>query len=78
MSQELNLFGDLDVLANLFPMREPRRGPFVRRAEMAERARPVLAELGLDVPLRTPVGSLPLASASSSRSPGRWSPGRAC
>jgi len=42
-------------------MREPRRGPFVRRAEMAERARPVLAELGLDVALRTPVGSLPLA-----------------
>ena len=61
VSQELNLFGDLDVLSNLFPMREPRRGPFVRRAEMAERARPVLAELGLDVPLRAPVGSLPLA-----------------
>jgi len=61
VAQELSLFGDLDVLSNLFPMREPRRGPFVRRAEMAERARPVLAELGLDVPLRTPVGSLPLA-----------------
>jgi ABC-type sugar transport system ATPase subunit len=61
VAQELSLFGDLDVLSNLFPMREPRRGPFVRRGEMAERARPVLAELGLDVPLRTPVGSLPLA-----------------
>jgi ABC-type sugar transport system ATPase subunit len=61
VSQELNLFEDLDVLSNLFPMREPRRGPFVSRAEMARRARPVLADLGLDVPLRRPVGSLTLA-----------------
>src|SRR5947209_16024019 len=28
VSQELNLFPDLDVLANLFAMREPMRGPF--------------------------------------------------
>ena len=61
VSQELSLFPDLDVLANLYPMREPRRGPFVDRAAMAERARPVLADLGLDVSLRQPVGSLTLA-----------------
>jgi len=61
VSQELSLFEDLDVLANLFPMREPRRGPFVARKEMARRARPVLADLGLDVPLRRPVGALSLA-----------------
>jgi ABC-type sugar transport system ATPase subunit len=61
VSQELSLFPDLDVLSNLFPMREPTRGPFVQRGEMAERARPVLAELGLDVPLRRPLGSLSLA-----------------
>ncbi|MFL5939297.1 MAG: ATP-binding cassette domain-containing protein, partial [Gaiellaceae bacterium] len=61
VSQELSLFPDLDVMANLFPMREPRRGPFVRRSEMARRARPVLAELGLDVPLREPIGGLSLA-----------------
>ena len=61
VSQELNVFPDLDVLSNLFPMREIRRGPFVQRGEMAARARPVLAELGLDVPLRTPVGDLSLA-----------------
>src|SRR4051794_6738849 len=61
VSQELSLFPDLDVLSNLFPMREPRRGPFVRRRVMAERARPVLEALGLDVPLRRPLGSLPLA-----------------
>jgi ABC-type sugar transport system ATPase subunit len=61
VSQELSLFPDLDVLSNLFPMREPRRGPFVQRAEMARRARPVLADLGLDVSLREPVGALTLA-----------------
>ena len=79
VSQELSLFEDLDVLANLFPMREPRRGPFVRRGEMAARARPVLADLGLDVPLRR-AGRRRCRSpsASSSRSRGRWSPGRAC
>ena len=49
VSQELNVFPDLDVLANLFTLRELRRGPFVDRAEMAAAARPVLDELGLDV-----------------------------
>jgi ABC-type sugar transport system ATPase subunit len=61
VSQELNLFPDLDVLANLFPMREPRHGVFVDRAAMADRARDVLAELGLSVSLRRPVGLLSLA-----------------
>jgi ABC-type sugar transport system ATPase subunit len=61
VSQELNVFPDLDVLANLFPMREVTRGPFVQRGAMAARARPVLADLGLDVGLRTPVGDLSLA-----------------
>jgi ABC-type sugar transport system ATPase subunit len=61
VSQELNVFPDLDVLANLYPMREPTRGPFVRRQEMEARARPVLAELGLDVGLRQKVEELSLA-----------------
>jgi ABC-type sugar transport system ATPase subunit len=61
VSQELNVFPDLDVLANLYPMREPRRGPFVRRGEMEARARPVLADLELDVGLRQPVEELSLA-----------------
>ena len=60
VSQELSLFPDLDVLANLFPMREPRRGPFIARARMAEQADPVLRELGLDVDLRSPIASLSL------------------
>src|SRR5262245_32617929 len=38
VSQELSLFPDLDVLANLFPMREPRSGLFVSRARMLEQA----------------------------------------
>ena len=61
VSQELNLFRDLDVLSNLYPMRELKRGPFVDRAAMAERARPVLTDLGLHVSLRTPVADLSLA-----------------
>jgi ABC-type sugar transport system ATPase subunit len=61
VSQELNLFPDLDVLANLYPMREPTRGPFRDRAAMVERATPVLRRLGLDVDLRTPLGNLTLA-----------------
>jgi ABC-type sugar transport system ATPase subunit len=62
VSQELNLFEDLDLLSNLFPQREPLRGPFVDRGEMAARARPVLHDLGLgDVPLRRRVAELSLA-----------------
>jgi ABC-type sugar transport system ATPase subunit len=62
VSQELNLFEDLDLLSNLYPQREPRRGPFVDRAEMTRRARPVLHDLGLgDIPLRRKVGELSLA-----------------
>src|SRR4051795_3738846 len=61
VSQELNVFPDLDVLSNLFPMREIRRGPFIQRGEMAAKARPVLADLGLDVPLRRLVADLSLA-----------------
>ena len=61
VSQELNLFEDLDVLANLFMLREPRRGPFISRAEMTRQAEPVLAELGLDVQPRTRLEELPLA-----------------
>jgi ABC-type sugar transport system ATPase subunit len=60
VSQELSLFPDLDVLSNLFPMREYRRGPLVDRRRMAAKARPVLDELGLDLALDAPVEHLPL------------------
>src|ERR1700712_4480297 len=35
VSQELSLFPDLDVLSNLFPMREPLRAGLVDRRRMA-------------------------------------------
>lgn len=60
VSQELSLFPDLDVLANLFLMREPRIGPFIARDRMAQQATPVLEELGLHVNLRAPVSTLSL------------------
>jgi ABC-type sugar transport system ATPase subunit len=49
VSQELSLFPDLDVLSNLYPMREPKRGVFVNRALMLAQAEPVLRQLGLRV-----------------------------
>jgi len=61
VSQELNLFPDLDVLANLFTKREPLRGVFFDRRKMTAEAEPVLAELGLQVSPRTPVSELNLA-----------------
>jgi ABC-type sugar transport system ATPase subunit len=61
VSQELSLFPDLDVLSNLFPMREMKRGPFIDRKAMERRARPVLDDLGLQVEMRQPVSSLSLA-----------------
>ncbi|MDP9260217.1 MAG: sugar ABC transporter ATP-binding protein [Actinomycetota bacterium] len=62
VSQELNLFPDLDVLENLFLLREPRHGGLLlNRREMARRARPVLAAVGLDVQLDRRVGTLRLA-----------------
>ncbi|CCH33189.1 sugar ABC transporter ATP-binding protein [Actinosynnema sp. NPDC047251] len=61
VSQELNLFPDLDVLANLYPMREPTRGPLLDRAEMLAKALPVLDQLGLDIDPKAKLGSLSLA-----------------
>src|ERR1700709_1113086 len=60
VSQELSLFPDLDVLSNLFPMREPKRGGLIDRRRMAALAQPVLDELGLDVSLDRLVQELSL------------------
>ena len=56
--QELNLFGEVDVLANLFGARQLRRGPFVSRRVMRDKARPVLEELGLHADLDQPLKNL--------------------
>ncbi|MER5181151.1 sugar ABC transporter ATP-binding protein [Streptomyces sp. NPDC002896] len=61
VSQELSLFPDLSVRENLFPHRQPRRFGLLDRDAMDRAARPVLAELGLDVAPGTLVGELPLA-----------------
>ena len=62
VSQELNLFPDLNVVANLFPKREVLRGGMLLdRKAMIRAADPVMAQLGLSVGYRTEVGHLPLA-----------------
>jgi ABC-type sugar transport system ATPase subunit len=61
VSQELNQFPTLDVLANLYPAREPLKGPIIDRREMGRRAMPILEELGLHVGLRRRLGELSLA-----------------
>lgn len=62
VSQELNLFPDLDVLQNLFMLREPRYGGILlNRREMRRRAASVVARVGLHVPLEAPVRALRLA-----------------
>ena len=61
VSQELSLFPHLSVLANLFPMREPKRMLLIDRRKMAQLAAPILADLGLSVDPRTLVRDLTLA-----------------
>jgi ABC-type sugar transport system ATPase subunit len=62
VSQELSLFPELDVLTNLFPADPPVRGGLLDRGEMAARAAPILARLGLDdLALTAKVGQLDLA-----------------
>ncbi|MFJ3669906.1 sugar ABC transporter ATP-binding protein [Streptomyces sp. NPDC090106] len=61
VSQELSLFPDLTVRENLFPHRPPRRFGLLDRGAMDRAARPVLAELGLEVDLGQELGELTLA-----------------
>ena len=56
--QELSLFPERSVLANLFVNREPTRAGLISLPAMEARARPVLDALGLDVDLRAPLGRL--------------------
>ena len=62
--QELNLFENLTVAANIFIGREPRRGGPLRlvdEGELKRRATPLLAQLGADFSADTPVAALSLA-----------------
>lgn len=61
VSQELTVFGDLDVLANLHPYVQPKRLGLIDRAAMTRASVGVMAELGLHLDPRTPLGDLSLA-----------------
>ena len=56
--QELSLFPDRSILANLFPDDQPTRFGLVNSAEMRRRAPPVLRRIGLDRDPDTVVGGL--------------------
>jgi ABC-type sugar transport system ATPase subunit len=56
--QELSLFPERSILANLFPDGQPTKLGLVDRAAMRRRAAPVLARLGLEADTDTAVGEL--------------------
>jgi ribose transport system ATP-binding protein len=56
--QELNLAEDLSVLENLFLGEERTWGPFLDEAKMRAKGREVLAKVGSDIDLDTPVRNL--------------------
>ena len=62
--QELNLFENLDVAANVFIGREPLRGGLLRlvdRARLRDQVEPLLKRLKVDFGPDTPVGALSIA-----------------
>src|SRR5919205_156483 len=62
--QELNLFDNLDVAANVFIGREPRFGGFLSLVDtgtLHEKVTPLLRRLGADFKPATPVADLSLA-----------------
>ena len=62
--QELNLFDNLDVAANVFIGREPRFGGLLQlidTGKLHEKVKPLLARLGADFGPGTPVADLSLA-----------------
>jgi ABC-type sugar transport system ATPase subunit len=61
VSQELNLFPDLDVLTNLFIHHPPLRSGLLDRKEMSRAAGPHLEALGLDIDTTALLGDLTLA-----------------
>lgn len=56
--QELSLFPERSVLANLFVNREPTRRGFISIREMRQRSEPVLQQLGLEIDSLRAVGEL--------------------
>ncbi len=58
--QELNLCGNLDLASNIFLGREPKKFGFIDQDRMTEQAKEYLAQVGLDLPVDTVAGSLPI------------------
>ncbi len=58
--QELNLCGNLDLASNVFLGREPVRGGLIDESTMRKEARKYLDLVGLDLPVETIAGSLPI------------------
>ncbi|WP_437917031.1 sugar ABC transporter ATP-binding protein [Sorangium sp. So ce302] len=58
--QELNLADNLDVAANIYLGREPRRGGFIDEGRMEREARAIMARVGLACSPRALVGGLSL------------------
>ncbi|MDB5525725.1 MAG: ribose transport system ATP-binding protein [Rhizobium sp.] len=56
--QELSLFPERSVLANLFVNREPLQHGFISKRAMEDRSRDLLAQLGLNVDVHAPVSRL--------------------
>ncbi len=56
--QELSLFPERSVLANLFVNQQPTRYGFVSLSAMEEQSREIVAQLGLNVDLRAPLNRL--------------------
>ena len=58
--QELNLCGNLDLASNVFHGREPTRGGLIDESTIRREARKYLDLVGLDLPVETIAGSLPI------------------
>ena len=58
--QELNLCGNLDLASNVFLGREPVRGGLIDERTMRKETRKYLDLVGLDLPVETIAGTLPI------------------
>ena len=58
--QELNLASNLDLAANIFLGREPNKNGLIMENELREKALKYLKMVGLDLPVDTITGSLPI------------------
>ncbi len=72
VAQELSLFPEMDVAANVLIGREPRRFGLVDRTALRRRTSELLELLGVHVDPRLTVRHSRSPNASSSRSPRRW------